>query len=352
MNVQSMLGEELPTIDEEYRELEVFSDGSYENDTLEITSKQHFVNNLSNDDAIQDIFNKRSKNNTTTPLVKAFNKKVEKLLKSGKSSLLEVCIVKPEIQKQEDKCANSIIHDEKDILLVLAPLVELAPLSNTEFNQISVSASRIIVEKNSKKRKSSNQSDFECFLENNGPLKNSRNSCRLSKSKNMNRKTKNQVTTEISDSIHRKSLKKSNVGINNKAKNFQKIFGQAVVRFILHNKFTKKSQMYQIYQTSGLKDEKSIMLFKDWVVSITRSYISLEMFRKVWLGNFQNFVDRKFAEILTKFTKLFMFEECLQYFNGGKFKDPKVLEKYLECIEIFKSGFERPENFTTLLRYC
>ena len=332
MNFQSIFGDGLATLDEDSRELEVFSDDSFEN-TLEITSKQHFVSNLSNNDVIQDIFNKRSKNNRTTPLLKEFNKKIKKVMKS-KSSIIEVFIAKSDFNL-EDKCANSIIHDDKDIILDdFALWTELTPASNAEFNQASVSDSQKLVENNSnqlKKRKSSKKSD-------NSPLNNSKNYCRSIKSKKLNVKTENKLTTKMR-------------GINNKAKNFQKIFGQAVVRFILYNEFSKKSQMCQIYQASGLKDEKTIMIFKDWVISISRSYIRLEMFRKVWLGNFQNFVDRKFAEILTKFTKIFLFEECLDYFKGGKFKDQKVVEKYLECIEIFKSGFERPENFTSLLRY-
>ena len=355
MNFQSIFGNGLPTLHEDYSQLEVFSDESFDNDTLEITTKQHFESNLSNNDAIQDIFNKKSRTNRTTPLLKDFNNKIKKVMKSGNSSILEVFVAKSEIRKQDDICANSIIHDDKDIFLYLAPLTELTPLSNNKFNQTSVSDSQILVENDSnqlKKRKSFNNSDFEYYLENNSPLNNSKNCCRLRKSKKLNVKTENKLTTEISDSIHRTSIKKSNVTINIKARNFQKIFGQAVVRFIIYNKFSKKSQMSQIYQTSGLKDKKTIMIFKDWVISIRSSYNSLEMFRKVWLGNFQNFVDRKFAEILTKFTKIFLFEECLDYFKGGQFKDQKVLMKYLECIEIFKSRFKRPENFTKLFKYC
>lgn len=343
MSFQSIFGDGR-TLEEEECELEVFSDGSYENDTLEITNKQRFVSNLSHNIANQDIFNNRSKNKRTTPFFKAFNKKIEKLLKSGKSTIFEVLI-----EKSESQCSNYINNDDKEILVDLAPLVHLTPLSNTEFNQTTASDSQTIVESNQKKRKISNQLDFDCLLESNSPINKSENSCCFSKS---NVKTKFKMIAKSNDSSHKKSLKNSNVGINNKAKNFQKIFGQAVVRFILYNKFSKKSQMCQIYQTSGLKDEKSIMIFKDWVIDISRRYISLEMFRKVWLGKFQGFVERKFAEILTKFTKIFLFEEALQYFKEGKFKNPEVLGKYLECIEIFKSGFEKPENFTTLLRYC
>ena len=353
MNFQSICTNGLPTVYEDYNDLDVFSDESFKNDILEITSKQHFVSNLSNNDAIQDICNETSKTNRTTPLLKDFNKKIKKVMKSGKSSILEVFVAKSEIRKQDDIWPNSIIHDDKDIFLDFAPSAELTHLSNTKFNQTSVSDSQNLVETDSnqwKKRKNSSKSDFDFFMECKSPLNNSRSSCRLSKSQKLNVKTENKLTTEISDSIHIKSIKKSNVTINIKARNFQKIFGQAVVRFILYNKFSKKSEMSEIYQTSWLKDEKTIMIFKDWVISISGSYISLEMFRKVWLGNFQNFVDRKFAEILTKFTKMFLFEGCLDYFKGGNFKDQKVLEKYLECIEIFKSRFKRPEKFTTLLK--
>ena len=278
-------------------------------------------------DQDQDIINVIYNPSRANILLNKINKTIQKYLKSANISLREVLIIKSssknrnDLTKQDDYCIDVDYDRNKN-----NPFKSEDESSSTHSQQLPA-----------------------CLGQN------SRN-----KKKNRGQITKNKINNDQSPykkklAHHHHTLEKplNTGGINNKAKNFQKIFGQAVIRFIIYNKFSKKSSMLQLYEDSGLQSQKSIISFQEWIVSMGQSYSSLQMFRKVWLGYFQSFVDRKFAEILTKFTKLFLYEECLNYFTkneGERFKDPQVLEKYTECIAIFKRGFQEPEKFISLLK--
>lgn len=151
----------------------------------------------------------------------------------------------------------------------------------------------------------------------------------------------------------RKTIKKpkrikegSNVPDSKLARNFPKIFGQTVIRFIKDDLFSDTFMMHAIYDQYDLND--SIQEFKDWVSCLNSQYTTLPFFRRVWSSNFRDQRDKRFAEILKEFTRLFLHREAYAYLignSGKKFRNHEVLKEYLKCVPIFLQGICSPESF-------
>jgi len=136
--------------------------------------------------------------------------------------------------------------------------------------------------------------------------------------------------------------------IQNHGKNFPKIFGPTVIRFILKDLFSDKAAMHDIYENFAIIDEFSMKNFKNWVNAINSHYTNINMYRKVWLLDFKEEKDRIFSNILTEFTKLFLYTESYYYFivnSGSKFKNA---EEYLKYLPIFTKGVNQPGNFRSI----
>lgn len=135
-------------------------------------------------------------------------------------------------------------------------------------------------------------------------------------------------------------------------RNFPKIFGLTVVRFIQEDLFDDKKQLKAIYEKFGLFEKQSIVQFKNWIKEcISTEYTKLAIFRKVWKQEFLNDFERKFAAVLTELTKLFLIQEAYGYFIrsfGRKFKNRRVVLEYLKCIPIFMQGINEPERLNGL----
>ena len=140
---------------------------------------------------------------------------------------------------------------------------------------------------------------------------------------------------------------------SNKAsmKNFPKIFGQTVIRFITQDLFTNQSDVDKIYRKYGF-NENDVIAFKNWADSNKNNYISLPVFRNVWLGiGNEDENERIFGRMLTELTGIFLYGEAFSYFLnsfGGKFRNSDVVMQYLDCIPIFIKGFNNPQYFLSL----
>ena len=136
------------------------------------------------------------------------------------------------------------------------------------------------------------------------------------------------------------------------ARNFPKIFGLTVAKFIQEDLFGDKQKLKAIYEKFGLFEKQSIVQFKNWIKEcISPEYTKLAIFRKVWKQEFLNDFERKFAAVLTELTKLFLIQEAYGYFIrnfGGKFKNKAVVLEYLKCIPIFMQGINEPERLNGL----
>lgn len=133
------------------------------------------------------------------------------------------------------------------------------------------------------------------------------------------------------------------------ARNFPKIFGQTVIRFIKDDLFSDKPLMRAIYDQHDLND--LIQEFKEWVGTLFSHYTTLPFFRKVWTFSFEKPRDKKFAEVLKEFTRLFLHREAYLYLienSGKKFRNHDVVKEYMKCIPIFMQGVCCPENFNGL----
>ena len=155
---------------------------------------------------------------------------------------------------------------------------------------------------------------------------------------------------KASNKLDIKVAKKASKELNTKlARNFPKIFGQTVIRYIEGDIFSDKSLMRAIYDRYHLND--SIEEFKEWVGTLFSQYTTLPFFRKVWTCSFVKPKDKKFAEVLKEFTRLFLHREAYLYLienSGKKFRNHNVIKEYMKCIPIFMQGVCFPENFRGL----
>jgi len=291
-----------------FKDIEKCLDFSFASDSPHSEPPESFKSS-NNQDIIRETLVSRNNND----LLKKFNKNIKKYMDKG-FSILEVLIL---AEKQ------GLDHDD-----------------NHADNQ-EESFEKEFHSKKPKKQQKSQQKTIKKLKK-----------AKTSKPKNSKKSLQVKINTLLP--TENQSYSNSNIGnIKHKAKNFQKIFGQTVIRFIVFDQFSYKAPIRRLYDAYGLKDQASLMSFKDWVLLMNRFYISLSMFRRIWLGQFQSPVDRFYAEILTKATEIFLFGECYEYFKGNfakKFKDKIVLEKYLDCIQKFKNGFKNPEKLVSLLR--
>lgn len=165
--------------------------------------------------------------------------------------------------------------------------------------------------------------------------------------RNVQQKTKKAITKT---KFKEKSYHNPNDG--QLARNFPKIFGLTVVRFIQEDLFDDKKQLKLSYEKCGFLDKQSIVQFKNWIKEcISSEYTKLAIFRKVWKQEFLNDFERKFANLLTELTKLFLIQEAYGYFIrsfGRKFKNRTVVLEYLKCIPIFMQGINEPERLNGL----
>jgi len=141
-----------------------------------------------------------------------------------------------------------------------------------------------------------------------------------------------------------------NSKIGRLGRNFPKILGQAVIKFIKEQLFSDKLAVQNIYDEHGLQEQKPMAHFLEWINSIYCQYTSFSMLRKVWLQNFERQKERNFAEVLTELTSLFLHQESYYYLikNSGRFRNPFAVEEYMKCIPIFIQGVNHPLNFTGL----
>lgn len=135
------------------------------------------------------------------------------------------------------------------------------------------------------------------------------------------------------------------------AKNFPKILGQTVIRFIMDDLFTNRNAIKEIYKKFNVWENETFDEFKLWVKGMYLKYTNIPVFRKVWLQEFENMKENKFCYILTEMTKIFLYKESYNYFisnSGKKFKNFRVVGKYLKCIPIFIQGISQPKFFTSM----
>jgi hypothetical protein len=125
-----------------------------------------------------------------------------------------------------------------------------------------------------------------------------------------------------------------------------------VIHFIKEELFSDKAAVENIYKYFGLEEHKLKIRFKEWINSIFCQYTKLAMFRKVWLQQFKKHKERNYAEVLTEFTKLFLYQECYHYLiknTGRKFRNVLVVNEYMKCIPLFVQGVHFPEEFTAFI---
>ena len=135
------------------------------------------------------------------------------------------------------------------------------------------------------------------------------------------------------------------------AKNFPKILGQTVIRFVMDDLFANRNAIKDIYIKYNVWENETFDEFKLWVKEMYSKYTNIPVFRKVWLQEFGNVKEDKFCYILTEMTKKFLYKESYNYFisnSGTKFKNFSVVEKYLKCIPIFIQGISQPKYFTSM----
>ena len=135
------------------------------------------------------------------------------------------------------------------------------------------------------------------------------------------------------------------------AKNFPKILGQTVIRFVMDDLFTNRNAIKDIYKKYNVWENETYDEFKLWVKGMYLKYTNIPIFRKVWLQEFGNVKEDKFCYILTEMTKNFLYKESYNYFlshSGTKFKNFSVVGKYLKCIPIFIQGISQPKYFTSM----
>jgi len=263
----------------------------------------------------------------TNAFIRTFTKIVDHYLNSGKCTLLSTEIIKTSRQKEVIKESDLVIEQESESdhpkKLSLSLFNKKKNTSQNTKKHSRVKLSLILAQKEETKKNQGSRKSLNKML--------------------------NKVSTK---SINKQNPSKDFLSAS-PGKNFPKIFGRAVIRFIKEDLFSNKAAMRSIYEDSGLLENESMGRFIEWINSIAEEYGKLSIFRKVWLQDYEKDCEKQYSKALTEFTRMFLYQECYYYLikNSGKdkrFQNCLVVEEYLKCIPVFIQGVNHPKGFQGL----